>query len=153
MASGRCRRFAQELEQRSPQRRAGFLWEEVATRHGSRAEVNRPVMPDLTCVGELSLRGARNQEDRASDTPSSSPIGELMLSIEPEARAVVTTDRGDRRSVQRLQIEARGPVLQGPGFLAPGVEDEAEEELAVGGEQTFWEWPRLGEQEPGPVAQ
>jgi hypothetical protein len=52
-----------------------------------------------------------------------------------------------------MQVDVEGLGVNGAGFLAPGVEDEAEEELAFGGDQSFRERPGLGEQKPGPVAQ
>jgi hypothetical protein len=55
-----------------------------------------------------------------------------VLAVEPEARPVVGADRGDRGVVECREIDAERDVVDGVGALRPGVEDEAQEVLALG---------------------
>src|SRR5262245_36998211 len=125
----------------------------MSSRQGGRTEISCPFLPDRRRVCELRLLFTGDQEDRTVDSSAGRAVDSVVVPIEPEARTVVRTDRGDRRLVQRSEVLGEGIGADRAWISGPGLENETEEAFAFGGDQTLRKRRGLGEQKPRPVSE
>jgi hypothetical protein len=69
-----------------------FLRDEMAAGRGRCVHIGGPLAPHSRGVGQLRLIFAGNDECRTLDAPSGSTVSVIVLTVQPEAGAVIGAD-------------------------------------------------------------